>query len=164
MRVISIDFDGVINKGTPPWDTGMVAQLNRITDRTGAVIIVHSSWRYGRSLSALQVIVRNAGVTGRVVGRCPTPALAALDGEGQIIVPEDGGWEEFKGDLETNDERAIGVQRWLDAHSDITKLAILDDQPALGHFMGTPEFFKTHQHTGITVAIADAIIAHMESP
>jgi hypothetical protein len=164
MRVISIDFDGVLNRGTPPWDKGMVAQLNRITDQSGAVIIVHSSWRYGRTLPVLQDILRKAGVTGKVVGRCPTPAYAELDGDGQIFVPEDGGWDEFKGDLETDHERAIGVQRWLDAHSDITKIAIVDDMPALGHFMGTPEFFKTDMHSGLTLSIADAIIAHMESP
>lgn len=164
MKVISIDFDGVLNRGTHPWNAEMVCNLNRISDATGAKLIVHSSWRYGRSLERLAGILRAAGVTAPVIGRCPTPAHAEPDGVGRIVIPLDGGWDDFKGDLDTDHERAIGVQRWLDEHPEVTHYAIIDDMPLLGPFMDTPHFFKTRTHTGLTREIADAIIHHLTRP
>ena len=45
MKVVFLDFDGVINTHEGAWDSAAIARLNRITDATGAVIVVSSSWR-----------------------------------------------------------------------------------------------------------------------
>ncbi len=50
MLAVFLDFDGVINRGSGRWVSALVTQLNRITDRTGAKILIHSSWRWGRTL------------------------------------------------------------------------------------------------------------------
>jgi hypothetical protein len=56
-----------------------VANLNEITGRTGAFIVVSSNWRKRYSLIALRKIFRVNGVNQRVVG--VTPILDTPRGE-----------------------------------------------------------------------------------
>jgi hypothetical protein len=74
MRVIFLDFDGVIvwwgynpkPGGILQPDPGKVRMLNSIVDATGAVVVVSSSWRVGRSRTDLAEILNDAGFRGRV--------------------------------------------------------------------------------------------------
>ena len=71
--VVSLDIDGVIKPLM--WgkaDPAMVAALNRITDTTGAAIVVHSSWRYHFDLDELRTRLAEMGVTGEVLAACDT--------------------------------------------------------------------------------------------
>jgi len=118
MLAVFLDFDGVINRGSGRWVIPLVEQLNRITDRTGAKIIV-------------------------ALGAHPRRTA--------------------KGDIETNDERAIAIQRWLNEHpGEVERFVILDDSPNLGHFVGTPEFIRTEQWVGLTHEQADRAIRHLK--
>lgn len=75
MKVLFLDIDGVlINERYASRNTAdpkCVRELNRITDVTGAKIVVSSSWRhYG--LPKIALILRQWGVTGDIIGITPT--------------------------------------------------------------------------------------------
>jgi len=164
MLIVFLDFDGVLNKGAGRWEKDLVTRLNRITDRTGAKIVVHSSWRWERSLEKIRKILTTyhwgVPVTGEILSLCPS-ALFYKTKAG--IYVSDGDYDAFRGDIETKDERAIAIQRWLNEHPGQTKrFVILDDSPNLGHFVGTPEFIHTRQTVGLTDAHVDHAIKHLK--
>ncbi len=94
--VLALDIDGVLNHrphyatllGTPTPPAGWlapdcVARLNQITDRTGCHVVVSSSWPLHLPDGVtIEQVLREGGVTGRVVGHCAT---SVADGE----LPED---------------------------------------------------------------------------
>ena len=115
MKIIFLDIDGVLNSRRffannkvilPPSaqiDPQSVKQLNQITDATGAIIVVSSTWRYAymRNLSGLRDFLSGHGVTGKVLDITPI----------------------------NNDSRAQQIQSWLDTtHRDIDAFVILDDE------------------------------------
>lgn len=66
MLVVFLDIDGVLSREDGPKTPDLVGRLNRITDMTGAVLVIHSTWRWLHSLSALTEYLRGWGVTGVV--------------------------------------------------------------------------------------------------
>ncbi len=157
MLVIFLDFDGVLNRGYGAGDPDMVAILNRITEFTGAVIVVHSSWRWSRSVPELRAVLQGWGVTGTVLDKCPSPLNTQPTFSGLYVDTAD--WLAFKGAVESNDERCIAIQTWLDDHrGQVKRYVIFDDSSALGHFVGKPEFIQTRMSDGLTTAHADRAI------
>lgn len=79
MKIIFLDFDGPIIPeqshmthrplAQKAWPASIEA-LNRITDTTGAKIVVSSSWRTD-GLSQVQKLLKSWGVTGQVIGTTP---------------------------------------------------------------------------------------------
>jgi len=166
MLVVFLDFDGVINRGAGRWVKHMVELLNRITDETGAVIVVHSTWRWGRTLAKIRHILTRPAyheglpVKGLVQDVCPSAIMYKTPAGFWV---SDGDFDAFRGDIETKDERAIAIQRWLNEHpSLVERYVILDDSPHLGHFVGTPEFIQTDQRVGLTKDLADRAIQHLK--
>jgi len=90
-RYLFLDIDGVLNDsgwinakhpitvGETPWwrqyehiNPAAVERLNRITDATGAKIVISSTWRQGAgSTEAMQQILYPRGVTGEIIGITP---------------------------------------------------------------------------------------------
>src|SRR5437016_7412087 len=74
VRVIFLDIDGVLAP-IRRWDRygdldpACVQVLNEIVARGGADVVVSSTWRYGRTVAELQVILESKGFTGRVLDR-----------------------------------------------------------------------------------------------
>ena len=74
MYIIFLDIDGVLinrkyasrNKADPQ----CVKFLNEITDRTGAKIVLSTSWRY-RGLDRMKEILEGWGVTGDIIDVTP---------------------------------------------------------------------------------------------
>ena len=156
MWTIFLDFDGVINRGPGrPADKASVANLNAITNQTKAGIVVHSSWRWSRSLETLRTILKGWGVKGEVLDACDTPPGEMW--HGQIWIPGDT-YAEWQGDIASSDERAVAIQRWLNAHPEVTRYVILDDCSKLGHFVGSPAFIRTHGGTGLTERDAERAV------
>lgn len=159
MKIVFLDFDGVINRGSGRFLPELVERLNRITRTADAHIVVHSSWRWARSVRELTNILDDAGVLGPVLDKCPSPVVYQQTPEGLWVGEED--WEAFKGNIATNDERAIAIQRWLDEHPEVTRFVILDDCNALGHFVGTPGFLRTDMREGLTDHHVERAIRHL---
>jgi hypothetical protein len=144
MRVLFLDIDGVLNSAeymrdrrtrrrpTPhPIDATTVPRLNSITDRTGAAIVVSSTWRlapegnYATPTDRMRDILSTHGVTGDVIG-C-TPYLIHNVGDGPMVVQRARGDE---------------IQAWMDCwesfgvelNEDIVEsFAILDDGSDMAH-------------------------------
>jgi hypothetical protein len=81
MKVIFLDFDGVMNSvdwisehhgeyHIDPIDPAAVKRLNQLVERTGAVVVISSVWRFdGRTACAEKL--RKHGFTGKVIGVTP---------------------------------------------------------------------------------------------
>lgn len=135
MRVIFLDFDGVVicppNFRKPCPDR--IALLNRLCTATGAVVVVSSTWRLGRSIEQLQRMLSEAGFVGTVVGK--TPAVAP--------VPDSPTWPAR--------ERGVEVQAWLSTHP-VESYVVLDDASDRGPI---PEerWLQTRFDEGLTEAV-----------
>lgn len=157
MKVIFLDFDGVLNsfkEYTNPdipstlWTPEMlkehgialeiskiyVQRLNRITHATGAKLVISSSWRKGYLADYADVIeyLHEQGVKGFVIGRTPW-----------------GPEYKCRGDC---------IQAWLDEHEDepIESYVILDDFADMGPLID--RLVKTHHAVGLTDALAEQAI------
>lgn len=113
MRVVFLDIDGVlVNRASIRRQSGRhacadpscVAQLNLITDATGAVIVLSSTWRFD---DAIKETIYGWGVTGTI--RSMTPRLRGFD-------------------------RGIEIDYWLTTGSNSPEsFVILDDDSDMAH-------------------------------
>lgn len=82
--VVFLDIDGVLvtwgsmhgNRRHPEYkahlfDRHCVEMLNRITDATGAKVVVSSTWRRNRDFDALIAYLKDQGVRAEVIGKTP---------------------------------------------------------------------------------------------
>lgn len=152
--IVFLDMDGVlVTRATcgkprqdPPYDCysrvdpACVAQLNRITDATGAVIVVSSSWRHGseRRFQKLKVYLADMGVHARIIGR--TPQLS--------------GWT---GTIWVSKQRGDEIQDWISAAGADVPFVILDDESDMAHLKH--RLVQTTFDHGLTREHADAAIA-----
>jgi hypothetical protein len=95
MKVIFLDIDGVLNHenwfkkrmtikndfNSKEWndhypfyefDPESVKQLNKIIDKTGAKVVISSTWRHGRTIEQLQEILDRVGFVGEVIDTTPS--------------------------------------------------------------------------------------------
>jgi len=154
VKVVFMDADGVLNNRTtmdryPPSTSNpahvvkppCVAALNRITDTTGAWIVVTSTWRNDpecQARSTMQMHLAARGVTGLVEG-C-TPRLAYRT-------------------------RGEEIQAWLDANNYKYKsltFVVVDDDSDVAPF--EDKFVPTSFETGMTEADADRAIELLGGP
>lgn len=124
--VIFLDVDGVLNsaeyhrerhvRGRKPLDPVAVRRLNHLTDRTGARIVISSSWRQWGFLNVRQML-KDAGVTGWIVSR--TPILDSGRTETGIY-----GWV----------PRGVEIASWLaSTRTPVDRFVILDDEDDMAH-------------------------------
>jgi hypothetical protein len=142
VATIFLDIDGVlINRKSLRQASGLrsnadpdcVAELNRITDATGARIVVTSTWRrQGRRF--VTDALRKWGVSGQVVG-C-TPVMSVPD-------------------------RGNEIQAFIDAYRrPVGSFIIIDDDSDMLHLM--PRLIRTNYEAGLTQADADRAIAMLQ--
>lgn len=143
--VVFLDVDGVLNHHTlyaalkgadrrhehAAWmDPACVARVQSLCDRTGAAIVVSSSWREIIGLPATVEALRANGLTADVIGCTPTEHEV-----GRFVVLAMSRWQE--------------IRAWLDAHAMVDRFVVLDDAAD-----STPA--AVYVHTNITVGITDA--------
>lgn len=99
MKIIFLDIDGVLNsekwykerfdkklypnlEGYPlcEFDPLTIEQLNLLTDKTNAKIVISSTWRMGRTIDELKKLFEEVGIKGEIIGI--TPHLTFSDGHG----------------------------------------------------------------------------------
>ncbi len=109
-RVIFLDIDGVVAP-IRRWDRygdlepACIQVLNEIVAGSGAEVVVSSTWRLGKTVAELQVMLEAVGFSGRVIGATPVGPPGA--------------------------DRSDEIAAWLDAHR-VTGYVIVDDHPTLG--------------------------------
>lgn len=141
MKIIFLDIDGVLNNhksyGTGKADMWCVAALNDITDRTGAAIVVSSTWRMGGLLSCRDKLAE-WGVTAPVIDRTPIR-------------------ETLHGDLTLADPRGFEIAEWWCQHAEIESFVILDDDSDMAHLKD--RLVQTDRTVGLTMRDAKRAIA-----
>jgi len=144
MSVVFLDFDGVlVNKKS--WyvrsglqataDPPCIEALNVITRKTGAGIVISSSWRIGQTLAELACILKSWGVAGKLIGK--TPWIADKD-------------------------RGDEISAWLEAYPHpVDRFVILDDDADMGRL--EEHLVKTEFDEGLTMEHAQRAIAKLAS-
>lgn len=146
MKVVFLDFDGPIiprcayspENQRPGGYPSCVAELNRITDTTGAVIVVSSTWRLDGLMKTRERL--NAwGVKADCID--VTPRLCRGNGDYREL------------------ERGHEIQHWLDNYErePVDSFVILDDDKDMVHLM--PYLVHTPFDYGIRARHADKAIA-----
>ncbi len=124
MKILMLDCDGVINHHavyaecakrpgqTKPedWvDQSRVALVNEICTRTGAVIVVSSSWReYLKGWKGVRDVLALRGLTAEVVGH-----TLLMEDRHKLGWYDGNRWSEIK--------------HWLTEHPEVTHWAVLED-------------------------------------
>ncbi len=141
-RYVVLDLDGVLNSGRyfsswkpsasglvtiDDWyemlDPAAVARLEAIVQKSGAKVVISSTWRMHKTVEQLATDLREHGFTGRVVGATP----------------------ELRGG------RGVEIQAWMDACGvTAEQIVILDDDSDMLHLR--PRLVKTTHDEGLTDA------------
>jgi hypothetical protein len=145
MRIIFLDFDGVLN--TPTYldevgydcsiaaavqiDTRAIDELNRLVALTGAKVVVSSTWRMYYSVEGLQQLLESRGFRGEVVGK--TPELWCY--------------------------RGAEIQEWLYEHLEVEQFVILDDDNDMEKL--ARKMVQTDPEKGLTEADVDEAVKNM---
>lgn len=134
MRVIFLDVDGVLvnrfalklahdMKMREIADPRCVKNLNALTARTGAKIVISSCWRIGRTVDELKQLLHKWRVEGEVIGK----TINNWD------------WE-----------RGQEIQEWLDRHPECESFVIIDDDRDMKHLLS--KLVQTRFEPGLTAA------------
>jgi hypothetical protein len=122
--VIFLDIDGVLAPVPDRYRYGEVSRscvevLNEIVERSGALVVVSSSLRFGKSVAELQQMLDDGGFSGQVIDKTPTDMPGATRGE------EISAW------LATHPRGACVI---LDDHRDMGELIglLVQTEPARG--------------------------------
>ena len=140
MKVIFLDIDGVIALPVPGRKTVLpsracIEQLNRVTDATGAKIVLSSGRRFNPDI---ETTLAEWGVRGEIIGRTP------IVGNG----------------LGGNHAEEIGT--WLaNCLEPVETFVILDDDPIDGELQS--KAVSTNWATGLTSTAAEEAMARLIS-
>ena len=138
--MIFLDIDGVLAP-IRRWDRygdldpACIQVLNEIVARTGADVVVSSTWRYGKTASELQKILQAQGFTGCVLDTTPTGAPGADRGE--------------------------EITAWLAEHA-VSGYVIIDDHVDMGELR--THLVQTHPAHGLRSADAPRTIETLMRP
>lgn len=141
MKVLFLDVDGVLNSRQAtnfknnlwPVDDYMCFLVGKIQLDANCAIVVSSSWRHHPE--AMELIRKKLS---NVIDKTPTSGLVGYDEK----------------------PRGHEIQAWLDAHPEVTRYAILDDDSDMLDSQ-LPNFFQTTFDTGLTEQIAMSVINHL---
>lgn len=149
MRVLFLDFDGVLNYTRLYAEHRMVIHTNqmakwralicpqrcalveRVCREAGARVVISSSWQYQHPLEELRVILNSQGMRVPILG-C-TVGFVDDPGKEHILLAQ---------------ARPQEIQGWLDRHHEVTDFAILDDMVEMGHL--SHRLVRTYFHSGVT--------------
>lgn len=150
MKIIFLDIDGVLctwdslslprrTKSFARFCKSSVAKLNEITDSTGAVIVLTSSWRrrIPSASLALGCHIALEGVTAQIIGQ--TPRLQARV------------WKDADGHTHNGVPRGAEIQSWLDENDDVSieSFVIIDDDSDMIHLSDRLVCVKNGMETGL---------------
>lgn len=150
MKLIFLDVDGVFitekfirsefaKTGKPQgrtFDPSAVIECDRIVVATGAVVVISSVWRMGRSIEELTELFKLQGFKNT-----------------QII---------GKTDVTSHGVRGREIQDHLNTLAvQPEKFVIIDDDSDMEHLMD--HLIKTNQYDGLTAEIADKVIERLNS-
>lgn len=132
------------------FDPRCVDLLNSLTDKTGAKIVVSSSWRTGRTVEELQQLFSSVGITGKVIDK--TPRLCFGNEGYDKSVP-----------------RGCEIKAWLESNKGIlstkfskAKYVILDDDSDMLLWQ-RDKFLQVDSYCGLTYNIIEKAVHILQS-
>jgi hypothetical protein len=158
MKVIFLDIDGVLNSAEffhrrfeergnrapsnlrehDQLDPDGIRCLNTIIERTGARIVISSTWRLRNDFRQVIRLLKRQGLKGHILGRTPR-----LSGEGIV--------------------RGHEIAAWLFSQIDWPEgIVILDDDSDMAHLM--PWLVKTSNDMGLCVPDIDRAVEMLNRP
>ena len=188
MKVIFLDFDGVINSQT--WmiarkdsveqftiyeqypfyeiDPEAVKLLNHIIKETGAMVVVSSTWRNGRSIEELKTILEKVGFVGTIIDKTPSfgPPMQYGEESERLHYRTPRGCE-IDAWLSSKSFRRINwsSERFLQRleRSEVKNYVILDDDSDM-LYKQREHFVQTTWQNGLTVELAEKAIEILNTP
>ena len=139
-RVVFLDIDGVLAP-IRRWDRygdldpACIQVLNEIVARSGADVVVSSTWRHGKTVAELQEILEAEGFTGFVLDKTPTGAPGADRGE--------------------------EIAAWLAEHA-VVGCVIIDDHADMGELR--THLVQTQPSRGLQAADVPRALAMLTNP
>ena len=118
MKVIFLDFDGVITTYSTKWNISLrhVKRVKKICDETGAKLVISSSWRHENVQKTIDGIIGKTKL-------CPrNKMLYWLIDNIYDITP----W--FSDKKYNGTGRGGEIQTWLDKHPEVDNYVIIDDE------------------------------------
>ncbi len=128
MKVVFLDFDGVLNASTSPdfcIERVFVERLNRIIAKTGAHVVLSTTWRIAEPAGYCERCLAECGFIGTVLGSTPSIYIPGL-----ASVP-----------------RGREIQAWLDRNPTVEAFVILDDDSDMEHLL--PRLVRTAFKDGL---------------
>jgi hypothetical protein len=151
MKIVFLDFDGPIlpaqshetrrSLDRKAWPDSVEA-LNRITETTGAVIVISSNWR-AQGLRKIMMLLASWGVTGKVAGMTPI-----------LFHKIDGRWN--------GAPRGEEIAGYLRGKKNVESFVILDDDRDMGELES--HLIQTPFDAGLTEKDADLAIDMLTRP
>lgn len=146
MKVIFLDFDGVLNSAKyllghgdcgVAIDPARMALLKQIVDATDAKIVLSTSWREHWSKDLI-----HCDSTGMLINR----------------IFSKYGLHIFDKTPELHERRETEIKSWLDTHPEVENFVVLDDSLLSagylnGHFIKTSNYFDGLDETDVQKAI-----------
>lgn len=149
MKVIFLDIDGVLNstKSAQKFgsfnhlDPSAIDILNHICVRTGAKVVISSSWRH-MGLQAVKDILISQGIEAEIIGMTPYWKIR----DGNVV-----------GAYETRGEE---IQVWLDKNPEVKNFVIIDDSNDMGDL--APHLVLTSINDGLIEDLIPRILETLE--
>jgi hypothetical protein len=156
MRVIFLDFDGVLNTPAdyeampgnivigdgPPLCRTKMALLNQLIARTEAKVVLSTSWRLAMSLVDAEAWLVNHGFVGMVIDSTPRDISTTFDwGSGR------------------RPQRSDEILTWLTGHREVKSFVVLDDDRRATVPSRT---VLTEERIGLTAAHVEVAIAILQ--
>lgn len=142
-KIIFLDIDGVLNDaaclnkasklgGEAKWlamlSPLLISRLNTLVEKTGAEIVISSTWRLCHSFDRLVELLTRQGLVASVIG--VTPSLYKSRGD--------------------------DIQQWLTDNPEPTTFVILDDDADMWHLSN--RLVKTETRRGLTEEACDVAV------
>lgn len=152
MKVIFLDFDGVLNSvewwrrrgadGMRSLDPAAVGLVNQLVVRTDAKVVISSTWRLFPKDVAVNTLKEN-GFVGEIIGQTPDGAM-------------------MKGAIYGAVQRGHEIQAWLATCPKVSSFVILDDDSDMAHL--SDRLVLTSHAVGLTQANVDSAVLLLGGP
>lgn len=171
-RALFLDFDGVINNDDTwgpaiipdphpsgivlPIDPRCIAQLNDLVARSGAKVVISSSWRKFADWTQLAPALARQGFVGEVIDETPDLIRDPTEREAwraRDDGPVDGAYEKI--------ERGMEIWVWLSRHPEVTEFVILDDDADMWRLR--PALVLTDPKTGLTAVDVETALVTIDA-
>lgn len=179
MKIVFLDIDGVLNHelwakerfyrkqqenesdeefNRNFFDPNSVSLLNHLTNKTGAKIVVSSSWRIGRSTDELRELLKSMGVEAEVIGKTPLLSFERIK-----YKTTEGEEREYDYSV----PRGCEIKAWLEMHKGVlgdkiskVKYIILDDDSDM-LFWQRNHYFRVDPYCGLTPRLIERAVHYL---